>query len=114
LGAELLGRSRRPVLQLAALIAGTHHERWDGTGYPEGLAKEAIPLVGRLVAVADVFDALLSRRCYKEPWSADETIAYFQAERGGHFDPALVDLVVAHRDELLDLRSRYPDQDQKS
>lgn len=114
LGAELLGRSRRPVLQLAALIAGTHHERWDGTGYPKGLAKEAIPLVGRLVAVADVFDALLSRRCYKEPWSADETIAYFQAERGGHFDPALVDLVVAHRDELLDLRSRYPDQDQKS
>lgn len=114
LGAELLGRSRRPVLQLAALIAGTHHERWDGTGYPKGLAKEAIPLVGRLVAVADVFDALLSRRCYKEPWPADETIAYFQAERGGHFDPALVDLVVAHRDELLDLRSRYPDQDQKS
>lgn len=67
-----------------------HHERWDGTGYPDGLKGEAIPLAARIVAVVDVLDALLSRRAYKEPWPWDRAVAYIQQQQGRHFDPAVV------------------------
>jgi PAS domain S-box-containing protein/putative nucleotidyltransferase with HDIG domain len=90
LGARLLSGSSSPVLQMAAVIAATHHERWDGTGYPEGLAGEAIPLVGRVVAVADVFDALTHDRPYKSAWSVEQAIAEIQRAAGSQFDPRVV------------------------
>ena len=110
LGARLLGDSRRPVLQLAADIARNHHENWDGSGYPSGLAGEAIPISGRITAVANVFDALGSRRCYKDPWSADEIRAFMAGQRGRKFDPVLIDLLLAHWDEAVALRASLPDR----
>ena len=109
LGASMLRSSRRPVLQRAAEIAATHHEHWDGTGYPRGLAGAAIPLSGRLVAVADVLDALGSRRCYKEPWDAEAIRDYFVQHRGSKFDPDIVDALFESWDSLLRLREDYPD-----
>jgi HD-GYP domain-containing protein (c-di-GMP phosphodiesterase class II) len=96
LGAEVLAGSASPVLQVAERIARTHHERWDGTGYPNGLAGEAIPLEGRIVAVCDVFDALTSRRPYKEPWPVEEALAELRRGAGSHFDPALVEAFLRH------------------
>lgn len=77
-GHDVFSHSRRPLLQAASIIALHHHERWDGEGYPQGLKGEDIHIYGRIVAVADVFDALISRRCYKEPWPADEVFQYFK------------------------------------
>jgi PAS domain S-box-containing protein len=90
LGERLLSGSGSPVLQMAAVIAATHHERWDGTGYPAGLAGEAIPLVGRVVAVADVFDALTHDRPYKSAWPVEQAIAEIQRSAGSQFDPRVV------------------------
>lgn len=90
IGARILSGSRSPLLRIAEEIALTHHERWDGGGYG-GLAGEAIPLSGRITAVADVFDALTHERPYKPAWSAEAAIAYIEGEPGGHFDPAVVD-----------------------
>ena len=109
IGEELLGRSRREILQAAAVLAGSHHERWDGTGYPRGLAGEAIPICGRIGAVADVFDSLAGERCYKAAWPAEQVFEYLQAERGKHFDPAIVDWVLGHRDEVLAALEVQPD-----
>jgi CHASE2 domain-containing sensor protein len=95
LGAEILAGSRSPLLQVAELIARTHHERWDGSGYPAGLRGEEIPLPGRIAAVCDVFDALTSERPYKERWAARDALDEIVRERGRHFDPRLVDLFVA-------------------
>jgi putative two-component system response regulator len=82
-------------MRMAEEIARTHHERWDGGGYPAGLAGEQIPLVGRICAVCDVFDALLSDRPYKEPWPVPEALEQLRGERGKHFDPAVVDAFLA-------------------
>jgi putative two-component system response regulator len=90
LGAHLLAESSSPVLQMAAVIAASHHERWDGTGYPSGLAGEEIPLVGRVVAVADVFDALTHDRPYKSLWPAEQAIAEVQHAAASQFDPRVV------------------------
>jgi PAS domain S-box-containing protein len=90
LGAGLLARGSSPVLKMAAVIAASHHERWDGTGYPAGLAGEAIPLVGRVVAVADVFDALTHRRPYKSAWPVEQAIAEIKRAAGTQFDPRVV------------------------
>ena len=90
-GAELLAGSRSPVVQLGEQIALTHHERWDGSGYPRGLRGEEIPFSARVVAVCDVFDALISDRPYKQAWSVDRALEELQTERGGHFEPRLVD-----------------------
>ncbi len=90
-GHELLAGSGNDLLELAATVAWTHHERWDGTGYPRRLAGEAIPLAGRIVAVADVFDALTNDRSYRGAWSRADALAYLQLERGDAFDPAVVD-----------------------
>ncbi len=110
LGAKLLGDSRRPVLRLAAEIARNHHENWDGSGYPAGLAREEIPISGRVTMVADVFDALGSRRCYKEPWATENIRAYMLDERGRKFDPVLIDRLIAKWDEALALREKLPDR----
>lgn len=90
-GAEILGGSRSEVLVAAADIAATHHEKWDGTGYPLGLAGEDISLAGRLVALADVFDALVQRRPYKDPWRVTEAVQEILGQSGHHFDPMLVE-----------------------
>jgi putative nucleotidyltransferase with HDIG domain len=108
-GADMLAPSRLPLLQLAAEVARTHHERWDGGGYPAGLAGEAIPVSGRITALADVYDALGSRRCYKDAWPADAIRAHLVAERGRHFEPRLVDLLLANWDAAEAVRVAMPD-----
>jgi CHASE2 domain-containing sensor protein len=95
IGAELLEGSPSRVLQTAELIARTHHERWDGTGYPAGLRGDDIPWVGRIAALCDVYDALLTARPYKRAWSAEEALAHIEAESGAHFDPTLAAVFVA-------------------
>ena len=90
IGARILSGSRFPILRLAEEIAFSHHERWDGEGYA-GIRRDSIPLAGRIVAVADVFDALIQQRPYKEAWPVDQAIAEIDRERGRHFDPDLVD-----------------------
>jgi putative two-component system response regulator len=94
IGAQIIGQTTSEVLDLARVIAETHHERWNGEGYPAGLAGEAIPLAGRLVAVCDVFDALTHERPYKRAWTVDQAVQELEAERGRFFDPELVDLFV--------------------
>jgi len=90
-GHELLAGSGNELLELAATVAWTHHERWDGTGYPRRLVGEAIPLPGRIVAVADVFDALTNDRSYRAAWSRTDALAYLMLERGSSFDPTVVE-----------------------
>ena len=103
IGYKMLSNSKRKLLRFAASIARSHHERWDGKGYPFGLAGEAIPLAGRICAVADVLDALSSPRCYKQPWSEEKVKAEFQKQRGGQFQPELVDVLIDHWDEIYGL-----------
>lgn len=99
-GQRILQGSTSDVVRLAAEIAGSHHERWDGTGYPAGLAGDAIPLSGRIVAVADVFDALVSERPYKRAWPLDEAAAFLRENAGRHFDPACVAAFLAGWDDV--------------
>ncbi|HEX5928118.1 MAG TPA: HD domain-containing phosphohydrolase [Solirubrobacterales bacterium] len=103
-GYEILADSESELLQLAATIALTHHERWDGDGYPQGLAGEQIPIEGRITAVADVFDALLSDRCYRSALSVDDALEVIREGRGTHFDPQVVDALVGNLDEALAAR----------
>ena len=105
IGAELLSDSSSPLLRTAEAIARTHHERWDGTGYPAGLAGEEIPLAGRIAAICDVFDALLTERPYKRAWTLEETLGYIGAERGRHFDPELATLFLAIADQPAGVRA---------
>ena len=109
LGFELLKGSESTILQAAASIALSHHEKYDGSGYPHGIKGEAIPLFGRIVAVADVFDALASERPYKRPWTVERSAAYLRDGSGGHFDPQCVDAFLACWDEVLDIYGRYQD-----
>jgi len=106
IGAEILGRSRIPLFQLAAEAALTHHERWDGRGYPAGLAGDAIPLSGRIVAVVDFFDALTMDRCYRPAYTDDRALRMLGAQRGLAFDPHIVDVFMAHAQALIELRER--------
>jgi len=92
IGADILSGSNRILLNAAEVIAMTHHEKWDGTGYPLGLKGKEIPLTGRIVAICDVFDALISERPYKKSWSVEEAIKNIISEKGRHFDPELVEL----------------------
>jgi response regulator RpfG family c-di-GMP phosphodiesterase len=110
LGYKLLKGSNRPLLRAAATIAHEHHEKWDGRGYPRGLAGHDIHLYGRIAALADVFDALGNKRCYKTAWSREEIIGYFEEQRGKHFDPVLVDLFLENADEFFAIREAYADQ----
>ena len=105
-----LGETGR-FLRYAREIAYSHHERWDGSGYPEGLAGDAIPLSARLMAVADVYDALISRRVYKGPFPHDQAMAMIGAERGRHFDPDVCDAALAITDNFHAIATRYRDDD---
>ncbi len=107
IGAEIIGEHASGVLCMARQIALTHHEKWDGSGYPEGLAGEAIPLAARIVAIADVFDALTTRRPYKEAWSMETAFCHLRSEAGRHFDPALVEPFIALEPEILAVRERW-------
>ncbi|WP_376965468.1 two-component system response regulator [Azospirillum sp. A26] len=98
-------------LRIAREIAHGHHERWDGTGYPQGLAGDAIPLSARLMAVADVYDALISRRCYKPPFPHEKAASIIREGSGSHFDPAIVAAFNALEDEFTDIASRYKDEE---
>ena len=109
IGAEIIGDHDSSVLQMARVVALTHHEKWDGSGYPHGLRGEAIPLAARMVALADVFDALTSVRPYKRAWTVEEALAHIQKQAGVHFDPALVPVFVGLRETLEKIRARWRD-----
>lgn len=108
-GYELLKDSRRPIIKTAALLARDHHEYWDGNGYPRGLKGEEIHLYCRITSLADVFDALHARRCYKDAWSLDKVLDTIRQQRGRQFDPRLVDILLANRDKLEAIAFAYPD-----
>lgn len=113
IGADILSNPRSLLVAMARSIAITHHEKWDGSGYPKGLKGKEIPLEGRIAAIADVFDALTSERPYKHAWSVDEAIALLQSEAGKHFDPELVPLFVQALPDVLDIKNRFAEQIQK-
>jgi putative two-component system response regulator len=104
IGERVFGQCRSPILKMAATIALTHHERWDGTGYPLGLAGEDIPLAGRLTAVADVFDSLSCKRPYKPPLPMDQCLEIMGQERGKQFDPRLLDAFVRLRSQIVEVQ----------
>ncbi|WP_426415917.1 DUF3369 domain-containing protein [Aestuariirhabdus sp. LZHN29] len=110
IGYEMLRTSHRPILQMASIIAQQHHEHWNGNGYPNALKQEEIHIAGRITAVADVFDALASTRCYKPAWKLEDVLDLFKRERGKQFDPTLVDLLFENLDQILYIRDRYQDR----
>ena len=107
MGYEILRYGGSGILQTAATVALTHHERWDGLGYPHGLKGEAIPLVGRVTAIADVFDALCHQRVYKEAWTIEEAWTYLKDHAGDLFDPKLVEVFFSIRPEIEDVLKKY-------
>ena len=110
LGYEILKNSNREILKAAAIVSHEHHEKWDGSGYPRGLAGEEIHIYGRITAIADVFDALGSERVYKKAWEDDRIFALFNEQKGKHFDPALVDMFFDNLDEILAIRDSLRDE----
>lgn len=111
IGARIIGEHGTPLLDMARTVALTHHEKWNGTGYPRGMKGDDIPLVGRIVAVADVFDALVSKRPYKEAWPFEKAVAVIKEESGKHFDPGIVEVFVKHLDEIIELAQSNADPD---
>lgn len=109
IGFNLLKNSRRQILKAAAIVAGQHHEKWNGRGYPNGYAGEDIHIYGRITALADVFDALGSDRCYKKAWDLDRILNLFKDEQGQHFDPMLVDVFMDSLPDILVIRDSYTD-----
>jgi putative two-component system response regulator len=109
IGYRILSGSGTPILDLGASIAYTHHEKYDGTGYPRGLSGEAIPIEGRITAIADVFDALLSRRVYKAPYALEEVLALMREQEGRHFDSLLLKLFLGNLDGALAIKAKFPD-----
>ncbi len=109
IGHTLLKNSSSHLIELAAEIALTHHEKWDGGGYPRGLAGDSIPVCGRIVAIADVFDALTSERPYKRAWSLEQARAYIADNAGSHFDPFYAGIFLAHWDEVEAIHARFQD-----
>ena len=108
-GGDILQKSTVSVSKLAARLAHYHHENWDGSGYPDGLVGEEIPIEARIMAIADVFDALGSKRCYKKPWADEEIRTFINAERNKKFDEKLVDIMIDNFDEFIAIRTQYPD-----
>jgi len=112
IGAQILDGSDVEVIKLGEVIARTHHEKWDGSGYPEGLKGEEIPLPGRIAAISDVFDALTSKRPYKEPFSLEKSFSIIQEEQGKHFDPDVVDAFFFLKDEIIRIHEMYKDKNE--
>lgn len=110
IGAEIIGQHGDELLQAARTIALCHHEKWDGSGYPRGLRGREIPLMARIAALADVFDALTTARPYKKPWTVEEAIAYVEAQAGKHFDPALMEPFHRVLPQLLAVREQFADR----
>jgi putative two-component system response regulator len=109
IGARIIGRHASRLLQYARIIALSHHEKWDGTGYPKGLAGEDIPLLGRVVAIADVYDALITERVYKKAWPVDKAVNYIRDNAGVFFDPQLVDCFMTRLSDIRQIKTRYPE-----
>ncbi|MBS8240490.1 response regulator [Marinobacter lipolyticus] len=107
IGAEIIGADGSELLNMAREVALSHHEKWDGSGYPRGLQGEAIPIAARIVALADVFDALTSERPYKKAWSVDDAVALIRDQSGHHFDPRLVDAFLRCLPAILEVRERW-------
>lgn len=110
-GAEIIGDHPSEVMQMAKVVALTHHEKWDGAGYPKGLKGTDIPLAGRIVALADVFDSLVSERCYKKAWAVEEAVVYIDEHSGRQFDPELVELFHSCLDDILKIKQEFPDKE---
>lgn len=110
IGARIIGEHKSSLLQLAATIALCHHEKWDGSGYPNGLAGEDIPLEARIVSLVDVFDALTSVRPYKKAWPIEEALEFIRDQSGSHFDPMLVDVFMDCLPEILRICDRWADK----
>ena len=102
-GYEILWGSKSKYLEAGGIIALSHHEKYDGSGYPNGLKGDSIPLYGRIVAVADVFDALISQRVYKNSWTLEQTVEYLKSQSGIHFDPLIVEKFLEKIDEAADI-----------
>jgi putative two-component system response regulator len=113
-GLQIMGSTSSPVLKLAAVIAASHHEKWDGSGYPKGLSGNAIPIEGRIVAVADVFDALSSARPYKKAFPIDKCLEILREGRGKHYDPRVLDAFFNRIDEAIQIRKQYEDSEADS
>jgi len=109
IGAEILGESDSDLIALAKLVSLTHHEKWDGSGYPNQLKGEGIPIEGRIVALADVFDALTSVRPYKDAWTVDEATSFIEKQKGCHFDPQLVDCFIQQLAQIVEIKERFKD-----
>jgi putative two-component system response regulator len=109
IGAEIIGDHDSDLLKMAKTVAITHHEKWNGTGYPNGLSGEDIPLVGRIVAIADVFDALTNERPYKEAWPVERAVTLLKEESGHHFDPHLVSQFLEIMPQIEQIKAQYVD-----
>ena len=108
-GYEILQKSKLPLMQIASIIAHQHHEKWDGSGYPNRFKGKEIHILGRIVAVADVLDALSSSRKYKEGWDLDEIFAFLKSQSAKHFDPRIVDIFMDNFGLFLEIRDTYTD-----
>lgn len=108
-GYNILKNSKRDILKAAAIVARDHHEKWDGSGYPRKIKEEEIHIYGRITAVADVFDALGSSRCYKQAWSDEDIFKLLEDESGKHFDPKLIALFFENIEKFKEIRNKYKD-----
>ena len=113
IGADILSGDDSPMMMMAKEIALTHHEKWDGSGYPNNLKGKDIPLVGRVSALADVFDALTSERPYKKAWKVDDAVGFIKENAGSHFDPELVELFIENLDLVVDIKNKYMEPELK-
>ena len=107
IGHDILSKTQNPVFKMAAEIALYHHEKWDGSGYPHGLSGEAIPESARIVAIADVFDALTTKRPYKEPWTLEQTLNVMRQSTGSHLDPRLMEIFLSIMPEILTIKATW-------
>jgi len=109
IGERILSGSQSELVQLGMVVAGTHHEKWNGTGYPNQLAGDSIPIWGRIAALADVFDAMTTKRVYQLPVSVEKAFAYIEDQKGEHFDPELTDLFLTIKPKILKIKNQFPD-----
>lgn len=110
IGVEILSGSSSSLMEMAAEVAQNHHEKWDGSGYPHALSGDNIPFTGRVVAIADVFDALTTERPYKDAWPVEEAVEYLKDQSGKHFEPKLVDHFINILPDILQVRSQYAEK----